>query len=706
MTILLAGNPNAGKTTVFNALTGGTARVGNYPGVTVEKRTGTIKHASGEFQIVDLPGTYTLSARSKEESIAANALLQEDASLIVVVCDATSLRRSLYLASQVLEARVPTIVVLNMMDEAAELGIDIDEAVLAKELGCDVVPMCAKKGEGLDELIDLIAKRLGDAPAATEAFYQSRLAEVIASVEAVVRPDLADDKKSKARALSLWALLSTNDDDVEIPTTWLEAAVAARSNYEGDLDLELISGRYERVDSVAQAAVSKPKRQRVRTEKIDAVLLKPLTGLPIFIAVMFVIFQALFSWADPLMGLVETAIGYAQGFVVSVMPAGPLRDLIVEGMIAGVGNVVVFVPQIALLFFLLNILEDSGYLARVAFLLDKWMAGVGLHGKAFVPLLSGFACAIPAVMATRTIENRRDRLITMLALPLMSCSARLPVYVLVIATVFPVGATLGLGLRTGGVVLLCMYLLSVVATLGAAAVMRRTVLQGPRPRMVLTLPPYRRPMLMNLLRSTWRSVKAFLVDAGTVILAMTIVLWALLTYPKDENVIATFETQKAALVSEGLDEKVEALEAAHAATMLQRSAAGRVGKFVEPAFEPLGYDWRIVVGLFGAFAAREVFVSTLGMVFGIAEADEESVPLRQSLTEAKNSKGEALMTPLVGISLMVFFVFACQCMSTIAVVKRESGGWKWPTFMFVYMTLLAYSAAALVYQGGLLLGFT
>ncbi len=380
----------------------------------------------------------------------------------------------------------------------------------------------------------------------------------------------------------------------------------------------------------------------------------------------------------------------------------------VEGIIAGVGNVIVFAPQILMLFLFIGFLEDSGYLARVAFVIDRVMKGVGLHGKAFVPLLSGFACAIPAVMATRTIERRRDRLVTMLALPLMSCSARLPVYILVVGTVFA-GATLW-WFSAGAVVLFAMYTLSVVVTLTAAALIRRSILPGPAPTFMLEMPPYRWPSAQVLWINAWRRLRIFLVDAGTIILAMTVLLWALLSFPKSDEIAARYEQERATVAQMDLpaDEGarvVAALNAQEASEQLEQSVAGRFGHALEPVLRPIGFDWQIGVGIIGAFAAREVFISTLGVVFGIGEADEENKPLRQALQEARHSDGTPVMTPLSGVSLMVFFLLACQCMSTIAVVRRESGSWKWPVFLFAYMTVLAYTGSFLVYQGGRLLGF-
>jgi len=483
-----------------------------------------------------------------------------------------------------------------------------------------------------------------------------------------------------------------------------EAAIAQGRN----LDLEIISSRYVWLDDALGQACSAHDPRPSWSERIDRVLTHPIVGLVIFAVVMLGIFEALFAGAEPLISAIESLTGFMQAQAAAILPPGVFQDLVVEGIIAGVGNVIVFAPQILMLFLFIGFLEDSGYLARVAFVIDRVMRGVGLHGKAFVPLLSGFACAIPAVMATRTIERRRDRLVTMLALPLMSCSARLPVYILVVGTVFA-GQSLG-WFSAGAVALFSMYTLSVLVTLAAAAVIRRTVLPGPAPTFVLEMPPYRWPSAPILWLNAWRRLRIFLVDAGTIILAMTILLWALLSFPKSADVTEHYTAERARVEQmAGSDlEKAEALrsiDSQEAADQLANSLGGRFGHAIEPAIRPIGFDWQIGVGIIGAFAAREVFISTLGVVFGIGEADEENTPLRQALRDARHADGTPVMTPLSGVSLMIFFLLACQCMSTIAVVRRESGSWKWPVFLFSYMTVLAYIASFAVYQGGQLLGF-
>ena len=690
--VLVTGNPNSGKSTLFNALTGAHTRVGNYPGVTVTRTTAVVDLAGvGPVELVDLPGTYSLAARSRDEQVAVDAVLgrmgaRPDA--VLIVADATALGRALYLAGEILETAPRAVLALNMVDEARAQRLAIDHALLGAELGIPVVPVVARTGEGLDRLCETLAQVLSGQPLTPPtATLPDATERDLARLEALVHRALPSLGPA-TRAWSLWALLSIDDappdelvgipDDVREAAHRLRGAAASSGR---NLDLEIIGARYARVDSLVERAVRLPESPPPRwTDRIDSVLTHRVAGLAVFVVVMLALFQGLFSWTEPAIAFIEGLVGAAQQLVSTAMPAGPLRDLLVDGVIAGVGNVIVFVPQIALLFLFIGVMEDVGYLSRVAFVIDRVMGQVGLHGKSFVPMLSGFSCAIPAVMATRTLENRTDRLLTMMVLPLMSCSARLPVYVLIIATVFGSATALGGVISAGALALLAMYLLSVVAALGAAAVLRRTVLKGPTPTLLLELPPYRWPVLSVLVRSTWRQVRSFLVDAGTIILALTIVMWALLSYPKPPGEATPGE-------------------------QVRGSIAGRVGHAVEPLLEPLGLDWRVGVGILGAFSAREVFVSTLGVVFDISEADETSQPLREARASATRSDGSRLMTPASGVALMVFFVLACQCMSTVAVVRRESGTWRWPIFMFTYQTVLAYVAALVVYQAARALGY-
>jgi ferrous iron transport protein B len=638
--------------------------------------------------------------------------------VILIVADATALARALYLTIEILEIGRPVVIALNMSDEARSAGIDVDVARLEALTGARVVPTVANKRLGTAALRaaleDAIARPV--APQTPDIVRPTALTVDISELEGVILGERAMERPQDARVWAQWLLLSleheSDEELVNIPASIRAAVrrVAERAAAAGrNLDLEIIGGRYQLVDRLIAEVCRVPVApRRSWTDRVDAVLTHKLGGAVAFALVMMVVFQALFSWSEPAIALIEDIVAATQSWVTSVMPAGPLTSLVSDGVIAGVGNVVVFVPQIALLFLFIGLLEDLGYLARAAFVIDRVMRAVGLHGRAFVPMLSGFSCAVPAVMATRTLESRTDRLLTMLVLPLTSCSARLPVYVLVTATVFAPGSRLGV-LSTGAVALFAMYALSVVAALTAAAVLRRTVLKGPAPTLVLELPPYRVPVFSVLFRGVWQRVKTFLIDAGTVILALTIVMWALLSYPRDPAVTAEADAARASVAAstapgEEQDASLAAIDSRESGAQLRNSVAGRIGRFLEPAIAPLGFDWRIGVGILGAFAAREVFVGTLGVVFDISGADDANEPLREVLRGATWPNGAPLMTPLAGISLMVFFVLACQCMSTVAIVRRESGSWRWPLFMIAYMTVLAYTASLLVYQVGSRLG--
>jgi len=701
--VAVVGNPNTGKTTLFNRLTGQRARVGNYPGITVDRRSGRMRPAASdgsaptEVEVFDVPGCYSLSARSAEEKIAIDAILgwngnaRPDLALIVV--DATQLVRNLYLVLQILELGVPAVVALNLIDEAGASAPDA--RALSLLLGVPCIPTAARSGQGIAELEAAIASALA-APRVPGHLHIPYTHALVAHADRVADAlprewtDAAKGPDSR-RALALWALTSLAADDelTGIPSELRQRVAEVRDAARGrDLDGEIIGARYSFLDAHVPALFA-PSRIAVLTERIDAVLLHPVSGFVTFLVVMLVVFQALFAWADPAIGLVETAFGALGSWLTAVLPAGFLTDLLVQGIIGGVGNVLVFLPQILLLFLMLGVLEDSGYLARVAYLMDRVMKSVGLHGRAFVPMLSGFSCAIPAIMATRTMESRRDRLLTMMVIPLMTCSARLPVYTLVIAALYPPSKVFGF-VPVQGLLMIAMYVFSTGTALAAAAVLGRTVLRGPRVPLILELPPYRMPMLRSVLQLMWMRSRMFLTEAGSVILWCTIGLWVLLSYPKLPEPPA------------------EAPPEAHAqweADSLAHSVGGRMGKALEPAIAPLGFDWKIGVGIVGAFAAREVFVSTMGVIYGVGDdSDEESEPLRDRMRADRHPDGRPVYSPLVGLSLMVFFALACQCMSTLAVVRRETAGWRWPVFLFVYMTVLAWVASFTVFQLGTLAG--
>lgn len=722
--VVVAGNPNTGKTTLFNRLTGLKMRVGNYPGITIDRHMGHLALPSGRrVEIADVPGAYSLSARSEEEQIAlfatcgAGGYPQPD--VVLVVVDATQLTRNLYLVLQLLEIGRPVVVALNMVDRLDAEKASVDPDSLARRLGVPVVPITARTGEGLPILLRTLEDVLEQPNKGIAAPHWEPDAALEADVRAIADqlPDSwTHGDPRRGRAIALWSLLSVDEADElrGIPEP-LRARVAERranaASAGRDIDREIVQARYDWIDRAAGDFLrTSPQNGSSLSEKVDSILLNPWSGFPLFLLAMGIVFQALFSWADPAIGWIESAFGWIGSTVGAWLPEGIVRDFFTEGLVAGVGSVVVFLPQILLLFLFITFMEASGYMARVAFLMDRIMKLLGLNGRAFVPMLSGFACAIPAIMATRTMERRRDRLITMMVIPLMTCSARLPVYTLVIATLFPVGHWLGLPIQ--GLLMVFMYIFSTLVALLAAAVLSRTLLKGKSLPLLMELPAYRWPDGRTVLRETWAKGRVFLTEAGTVILACTIGLWLLLSFPKDVPLSQDFDVARAQVEADaGLAEadksaRLARLDHQEAGERLRGSYGGRMGRAIEPVLEPLGFDWKIGIGLIGAFAAREVFVSTMGLVYGVgADVDEESRSLRDRIRNESRRSGERVYTPLMGLSLMIFFALACQCMSTIAVVRRETASWFWPLFLFGYMTALAWGASFVTYQGGKLLGF-
>ncbi|RME26467.1 MAG: ferrous iron transport protein B [Deltaproteobacteria bacterium] len=685
--VALVGNPNTGKTLLFNRLTGSNARVGNYPGITVERRTARGELPGGvDVELLDVPGAYSLSARSAEEQVAIRSVLGwgvRPPDLVVLVVDATQLLRNLYLVLQVRELGLPCVIALNMVDEVE--GARPDPRAIEALFGVPCVPVSARTREGIDELRATLARALHAAP--PTPFRLEYPPGVEADVEALT-PVLRAAWQlpaGQARAMALWALTSLDEDDelADIPDEVREAVRQRRQAAGGrDIDQEIIGTRYAWLDAHAGALVGVHARRGL-TERVDRVLLHPVAGFGVFVATMLVIFQSLFSWSDPFVTAIESLFEVTAGLARTWLPESVLTDLFVEGIIGGVGNVVVFLPQILLLFFFVGVMEDSGYMARAAYLMDRVMKAIGLHGRAFVPMLSGYACAVPAIMATRTMERQRDRLLTMMVIPFMTCSARLPVYTLIIAALFPPRRVLGV-LSLQGLMMMAMYLFGTMAALVSAAVLGRTVLKGRREPLLLELPPIRLPSMASVGRLMLSRGKVFLTDAGTVILACTVLLWGLLSFPK--------------LPEPGPDATHDELVAWQAES-LEASYAGQLGKAIEPVIAPLGFDWKIGVGLIGAFAAREVFVSTMGLVYGVGEdVDESSTSLRERMQQSRHADGRPVYTPRVGLSLMVFIALAAQCMSTLAAVKRETGGYRWPVFMFAYMTAVAWVASFVVYQ--------
>ncbi len=715
--VAIAGNPNTGKTTVFNRLTGSQLKVGNYAGVTVDIHEGRLQlERSGEIDLLDVPGSYSLSARSREEELAIQAIAGLEPfpspDMVVVVADATQLSRNLYFVLQVLELGLPCVVALNMTDMLAERGLSIDAQILAGELGVRVVETSAISGRGLDALIeaidDEIARGLAAPKTRIETAETPALREDIRAVAAALPAEWVRGDAQRERALALWALLSIEDQDelAGVPPP-LRARVAERRELAlrggRAIDTEIISARYAWIDTRLPRFLHQARQaSKSRTERIDAVLLDPLWGFGSFLLLMGMVFQALFTWADPAMRGIESLFDLGANWIRDVLPAGIASDFLTEGLVAGVGSVLVFLPQILLLFLFIGLLEDTGYMARVAFLMDRIMRAIGLSGRAFVPMISGFACAVPALLSTRTMERQRDRTLTMLVIPLMTCSARLPVYALIIGALFPPSRVFGF-VPVQGLLMVGMYLFSTVTALIVATVLSKTLFKARRPPLILELPPYRMPHWPSVLRMMWVRSRSFLQQAGGVILACTVVLWVLLHFPRDAERAQRYATQRAELVAAG--QPHDELDAREASENMRASYAGRVGHAIEPALAPLGFDWKIGIGLVGAFAAREVFVTTMGVVYGAGEADEESSTLRAKIRAESRADGKPVYTPLVGLSLMIFFALACQCTSTLAALKRETKSWKWPVFLFTYMGVLAWIASFAIYQGGRWLGF-
>jgi ferrous iron transport protein B len=675
LTVALLGNPNTGKSSLFSALAGIPTRVGNYPGVTVEEKLGRFIHAGRAIDLIDLPGTYSLSPKSPDEKVAVDVLRGRMAGMpapdrVVLVVDATNLERNLYLASQTIELGIPTVIALTLGDAAADRGIDVDADELSRRIGCAVVPVVAPRREGI-----------------------ARLAEAIVAAQPPRTPD--------GLAAALLAV------DPAQPATAREAM-----------------GRYAWIEGVVGGVVRRQAVARTIDDRIDAVVTHRLWGTLLFALTMLAVFSSIFWLAAPLMEGISFAVDGVADFVRGLLPEGAIRSLVVDGVIAGAGSVVVFVPQIALLFFWIAILEGCGYLSRAAFLMDRLLVGVGLSGKSFIPLLSSFACAIPGIMAARTIENPRDRLLTILLAPLMSCSARLPVYFLLCGAFVPNVPVAGIPwLRLPALVLAALYALGVVVAALTALVLTRTVFRGPPQPFVMELPGWRWPQPRIVLERVREATWSFLSGAGTTILAMSVVLWALSHYPRDEAAIeAELVRERTALrtrldggedaaTQADLSAALEALDTPEGLDAARRGAAQRLsflglaGRFVEPVVRPLGWDWRLGCAAIASFPAREVVLGTLGVIYNLGDVDTgseegETALVRRLRAATWDGSRRKVFTLPVALSIMVFFALCAQCASTLVVIGRETGSWVWPVVSFTGMTVLAWLGAFVTYQVG------
>jgi ferrous iron transport protein B len=637
--VAIVGSPNSGKSSLFNRLTGLRQKVANYAGVTVEKKVGACELPSGRrLEVVDLPGTYSLAPRSPDEAIVRDVLEGrcepgETADRVVAVVDATNLERQLYLALQILATGRPAILVLNLIDAAEAQGIRIDVKAMERILGVPVLAVSAKTGRGIDRL----------------------------------RATLDSGANGTGHHAATHANGNGGGNGNGHRLTLAQALDPARG--------------YQAVEEIVREVVRRvPGRSPART-RLDRVLTHKVLGPVLFVVFMGAVFQSIYAWAQPAMDALSAAFGWLGSATQAALPPGPIRSLLVDGVIAGAGTVAAFLPQLAILFFFIALMEDTGYMARAAFIMDRVMGAVGLPGRAFLPLLSSFACAIPGIMATRTIENRNDRLTTIMIAPLMTCSARLPVYALLIGAFIPDRYVLGI-VNLRGLTLLSLYLFGIVVALGTAWVLKRTVLRGPKPLYVMELPPYRIPSWRSVLLTIKNRCLIFMQRAGTVIVAVSLVLWFMASYP----------------VSPPGTPPSKALE---------NSFAGQLGRAIEPAIRPLGFDWKMGVGLISSVAAREVMISTMATVYSLDGSRDPSMSLRETLPQVRDERtGLPVYTPLVAISLMVFFALACQCMSTVAVARRETNSWRWPIFMLVFMNAIAWMASFLVFQGGRMLGIT
>lgn len=722
--VALVGNPNTGKSTLFNALAGMNVRTANYPGVTIEKKVGRCRLDDRSVDLVDLPGTYSLAPRSPDELVAVEVLTDEiegerPLELIVCVVNAALLQRNLFLVSQLLELGKPIVIALNMIDTVVSRGDAIDIEKLSKHLGVPVIATSAARREGIDELKRAIASQLDQPqhrdpePTLPAEFYEvcdefrgtlvsltdtnGRAPHDEGSAAHLPSPYLIERMLLDRGGESERRLLGRLGDRV---SGELENARKRLSAKLGDpIDMEC-NARYSWAKQKLAGVISESAGDKTSmTDRLDAILTHRVGGLICFVAVMFLIFQSIYSLAGWPMDLIDAATTFVADMVTAVMPPGMLRSLITDGVIAGVGGVLIFLPQIALLFLFLAILEDCGYMARAAFLVDRVMTAFGLSGKSFLPMMSSFACAVPGVMATRVIENRRDRLATIMVAPLMSCSARLPVYLLLIGAFIPTTSYLGGWLSLPAIVLMAMYAVGAVTAVPVAWILKKTLLRGEVAPFVLELPEYKMPSVAVVGSRVWEASKAFVIRAGTLIFAASILIWFAGYWPGDHS--RQYELQ-AQLESATESTDVTPLETelhTVSADLLEGSLLGKIGHAIEPAVAPLGWDWRIGVGAVASFPAREVIIATLGTIYSLGgDADEEG--LVGAIQASTYEDGSPVYTIPVALSIMVFFALCAQCVSTLLVIRRETNSWFWPILSFTYMTVLAYLGALVTYQVG------
>ena len=678
ITVAMAGNPNSGKTSIFNMLTGAHQHVGNYPGVTVEKKEGECKYRGYKITVVDLPGTYSLSAYSIEELVARNFIIDEKPDVVVDIVDSSNIERNLYLATQLIEMDAPLVLAFNMSDIAKRKGLVFDIEQLSRLLEAPIVPTVGNQGKGKTELLDAIVATAeqGGTERAHKVSYGEEIEEELGKIEKVVANKEQLSQKYNPRWLAVKLLeadedISSKVQSKEVLDTVGASAEHIKSIFGDEPEIIMADRRYGFISGACQETIRSTVESRHSTsDMIDAVVTNRLLGLPIFLILMYLVFQLTFSAGAYPMGWLERFFGWSAHTVGGLWPAGSenwLKSLLTDGVIGGVGGVIVFLPNILLLFLAIAILEDTGYMARAAFIMDRVMHKIGLHGKSFIPMLIGFGCSVPAIMGTRILENRRNRMTTIMVIPLMSCGARLTIYALIIPAFFAE--------KWRGPVLWLVYLIGIVLAVICAKVLRLTVFKGETTPFVMELPPYRMPTLKSVCLHMWQRGWMYLRKAGTIILALSIILWAAMSYPKPSAETTT------ALNPEQAQQK-----------QLEHSVIGRVGQVIEPAIKPLGFDWKIGTALIGATVAKEVFVSQLAIVYAVGSADEQSQSLREKLQDN--------YTPLTGFCIMLFCLISTPCVATVAMTRQETHSWLWALFQFAFLTALAYVITLAVYQVG------
>ncbi len=675
--IALVGNPNSGKSSLFNQLTGLNQKIGNFPGVTVDKKSGISVLTNGKkVEIIDLPGTYSIYPKSNDETVVADILLNKEGNLfpdvLVVVIDASNLKRNLLLFTQMKDLGLPVILALNMVDMADRKGVGYDLKLLEKEIGAPVISINARIGKGVEELKKALEEEVK--PSANSFFDVTELA----------KEEIAEYLKKHSNDTAYWALQQLT----------INGKIKQKDSVQAK-DTTLRYGKINRL--VKQIEITKEAvGLKLYSEKIDKILTHKIWGYVIFLSVLFVIFQAIFAWASWPMDLIDVVFSELSVWLSTNLPAGVFTDLLAKGLVPGVGGVLIFIPQIAILFAFISLLEESGYMARVVFLMDKIMRKFGLNGKSVVPLISSVACAIPAIMATRTIENWKERMITIFVTPLMSCSARLPVYTILIALVIPDEYVLGV-FNMQGLVLLSLYLLGFVAVLFSAYILNKIMKTTERSFLIMELPTYKTPRWKNVGLTIIEKVKTFSFEAGKIIIAVSIVLWVLATYGPGDNIKNAEQNVAKSLV--GTKYTQNEFNDKVASYKLENSYVAKLGKAIEPAIKPLGFNWKVGIALVTSFAAREVFVGTMSTIYSIESADGDVNTIKSRMgSEINPETGKPYFTLAVGLSLMVFYVFAMQCMSTLAITYRETKGWKWPALQTIYMSGLAYMLSLLTFN--------